>query len=111
MKKQEKLKADLENNYYLYDSVKDKSKLQLIDLLRHRDKIIDKQRLGDYICGEATITVKQDGEIIQEIHIVPEQIDVWEYPREAVFDIAKKLHWIYGDGEVMGLEVSVNFKI
>ena len=111
MKKQEKLKADLEHNYYMFEYFKDKSKLELIDLLRHRDNIIDKQRLADYINGEATITVKQDGEIIQEIHIDPVQIDVWEFPREAVFDIANKLHWIYGDGEVDGLEVSVNFKI
>jgi hypothetical protein len=111
MKKKEKLKADLENNYYLFDTLKDKSKLELINLLRHRDNTLSKQRLDDYINGEATITVKKDGEIIQEIHIDPVQIDVYEFPKEAVFDIANKLHWIYGDGEVMGLEVYVNFKI
>lgn len=112
MKDEKKLRADLENNYYLFDSVEDKSKLELIDLLRHRDDIINKQRLNDYTCDDVTITVKKGSEIIQEIKISHKLGDDWlEYPKEAIFDIASRLHWIYGDGEIEGVEVSVNFKI
>jgi hypothetical protein len=112
MKDKKKLRADLESNYYLFNLVKDKSKLELIDLIRGRDDRLNKYHRDSYISDDVTITVKKGSEIIQEIKISPKMGDDWlEYPKEAVFDIANKLHWIYGDGEIEGIEVSVNFKL
>jgi len=47
--KEEKLKADLENNYGVYKYLKDKSKLELIDLLRGRDERLDRLHREDLV--------------------------------------------------------------
>ena len=112
MKDKEKLRADLENNYNLFNLVKDKSRLELIDLLRGRDDRLDKYHRDSYISDDVTITVKRGGKIVQTVYILPDMFSDWtEYPKEAVFDIANKLHWIYGDGKIEGVEVSITFQL
>lgn len=96
MNKEEKLKADLEQNYFRYELVKDKSKLEIIDTLRFFEKKLDEARRED-LCGDiATIKMSDsEGNIQNEITIGGSGDDYIEYHRSDVFKIAYALSSIY----------------
>tara|TARA_A100000171_G_scaffold52975_2_gene74818 strand:- start:1513 stop:1842 length:330 start_codon:yes stop_codon:yes gene_type:complete len=109
MEKEEKLKADLEHNYYMFEYFKDKSRLELIDLLRGRDERIDKDRIDD-VCGDkATIEVFVGDELKQSLTYGGEGDEYMEYYRSTVFDIAQSQQSMYEAEE--NLKVKVTFEL
>jgi hypothetical protein len=107
--KEEKLKADLEQNYFRYELVKDKSKLEIIDVLRTIEKSCDKLRRED-LCGDvAFINVyKSDGELYHQIKIGGSGDDYIEYYRSDVFKMADSMSNIY---EGLNYRIEVTFEI
>lgn len=109
MKTKEQLRADLEHNYCMFEYFKDKSKLELIDLLRGRDKRMDENRIDD-VCGDkATIEVFVGDELKQSITYGGDGDEYMEYYRSTVFDIAQSQQCMYEAEE--DVKVKVTFEL
>jgi len=110
MNKEEKLKADLEQNYFRYDHLKDLSKLELIDRVRYFEGLFDQQRDEDTVGCISKITVYIEGNIKHEITFGGAGNDYIEYHPSSVFDIANNFYSIYGYGGD-DVDVKVEFKL
>jgi len=91
----ELLELKLKNKYHLiWDDLISKSKLELIDLLRHRDDMLDRKRQDDLWHGGATVVVWVDGE---EMHRIEFPAMEHEYHRSNIFEVAWNIEAQYAD--------------
>lgn len=99
----ELLELKLKNKYHLiWDDLISKSKLELIDLLRHRDDMLDRKRADNEWYGEATIKVYVDGELKHEVaygRIACGTHEILENGlyKDSIFEVARNLEYQYID--------------
>jgi type I site-specific restriction-modification system R (restriction) subunit len=89
------LELKLKEKYHLiWDNIISKSKLELINLIRHRDDMLDRMRADNEWHGKATIKVYVDGELKHEVNY--EMIDYTWY-KDNIFEVARNLEYQYID--------------
>ena len=99
----ELLELKLKNKYqYIWDDLISKSKLELIDLLRHRDDMLDRKRLDDLWHGGATVVVYVNGE---EKHKIEFPAMEHEYYRSNIFEVARNIEAQYADHAAIKTEI------
>lgn len=91
----ELLELKLKNKYHLiWDDLISKSKLELIDLLRHRDDMLDRKRADNEWYGKATIKVYVDGELKHEVAYGILENGLY---KDNIFEVARNLEYQYID--------------
>ena len=99
----ELLELKLKNKYhYIWEDLQKKSKLELIDLLRHRDDMLDRKRQDDLWHGGATIVVWVDGEEMYRIEFPAME---HEYYRSNIFEVARNIEAQYIDHATTKTEI------
>lgn len=102
----ELLELKLKNKYhYIWDDLISKSKLELIDIIRHRDDMLDRRRNSNEWHGDATIKVYVDGELYHEVNYTRNE---WDLQKDSVFDCASALENQYIDSADVRTEISFN---